>query len=274
MKTAKLTLMFLACTAAIPAFAQNTTDSRCGMTNFDRSQNMYTIVNPAPGTATQQCFITVVPKDSWTGGMPDLASSQLVEGNYDIALSGGGGGGGGAAGRKGGGGHDGGDAVPFRDTRYLAPGVYRLTVGAGGQGGQACMTREQGGRGSDGGPTSLTEAYSGKVIAGYSGAESWDGRYAGSYQVASGGRVTGASSDANMTRAARRGEAGGGGRGSSRDEVCDAGHQGGGGYIKLALADVPQPARMQVQPAQPAPAAAIVTTPAPEAARPARRDRN
>ena len=62
MKTAKLTLMFLACAAAIPAFAQNTTDSRCGTTDYDSSRNMFTIINPTPGTANQQCFITVVPK--------------------------------------------------------------------------------------------------------------------------------------------------------------------------------------------------------------------
>ena len=101
MKPAKLTLMFLACAAASTAFAQNTTDARCGMTNFDKNQNMFTIASPTPGTANQQCFITVVPKASWTGGVPDLASSQLIEGNYEVALSGGGGGGGGGgAGRE------------------------------------------------------------------------------------------------------------------------------------------------------------------------------
>lgn len=89
----RLALLCLAA-ASVPAIAQNTTDSRCGSTNYDRSRNEFTITNPTPGTATQQCFITVVPKQSWTGGIPDLSSSQLVEGNYEIALSGGGGTGG------------------------------------------------------------------------------------------------------------------------------------------------------------------------------------
>ena len=43
MKTAKLALMALAMTAAIPAFAQNTTDSWCGVTNYDRNQNTYAL---------------------------------------------------------------------------------------------------------------------------------------------------------------------------------------------------------------------------------------
>lgn len=268
MKTAKFTLMFLACAAAIPAFAQNTTDSRCGTTNFDRSRSLYTIVSPAPGTLTQQCFITVVPKDSWSGGMPDLASSQLIEGNYEVALSGGGGGGGGGIGREGGSGYDGADAIPFRGMVYLSPGVYRVTIGTGGQGGFAGMNSEQGGRGADGGPTSLSEAYGGRTIAGYPNAETWAGAYPQSYQVASGRRVSGTSSDSNMTRAARTGDVGGGGRGA----VSDAGGMGGHGYLQLALKDsVQQPA--QVQPA-PAVRTEPVIAPAPETVRPARRDRN
>src|SRR5688572_24569635 len=97
MKTAKLTLMAVALAAAIPAFAQNTTDSWCGVTNYDRSQNAYTIVRATPNALNQQCFVTVVPKSEWPGGPNDLAGSRLVEGNYDIGLSGGGGGGGGGA---------------------------------------------------------------------------------------------------------------------------------------------------------------------------------
>ena len=270
MKTAKFTLMFLACAAAIPAFAQNTTDSQCGMTNFDRSRNLYTIVNPSPGTATQQCFITVVPKDSWSGASPDLASSRLVEGNYEVVLSGGGGGGGGGIARSGGSGYDGADAIPFKGSVYLTPGVYRVTIGAGGQGGLANVNADQGGRGADGGPTSLSDAYSGRTIAGFAGAETWAGGYPQSYQVASGRRVSGTYPDANMTRAARSGDVGGGGRGT----VSDAGGMGGHGFMQLALKDqVPQP--VQAQPA-PAPAAAseTVSTPPPAAVRPARRDRN
>lgn len=269
MKTAKFTLMFLACAAAIPAFAQNTTDSRCGTTNFDRSRTVYTVVSPTPGTLTQQCFITVVPKDSWSGRTPDLASSELVEGNYEVALSGGGGGGGGGVAREGGSGYDGADAIPFQGMIYLTPGVYRVTIGTGGQGGHAGLNKDHGGRGADGGPTSLSEAYSGRTIAGYPNAETWAGVYPDrNYQVASARRVSGSYADGNMTRAAKSGDVGGGGRGA----VNDNGGMGGHGYMQLALKDsVPQPAQ-----AQPAPAirAQPVITPAPEATRPARRDRN
>jgi hypothetical protein len=265
MKTAKLTLMFLACAAAIPAFAQNTSDSRCGMTNYDRARNLYTIVNPALGTATQQCFITVVPKASWSGGSPNLASSELVEGNYDVVLSGGGGGGGGGVAREGGSGYDGADAIAYSGPVYLSPGVYRVTIGAGGQGGFAGT--DYGQRGADGGPTSLSEAYSGRTIAGFPNAETWAGGYPQSYQVASGRRVAGPYGDGNMTRAARSGDVGGGGRGAT----SDAGTAGGHGYLQLALKDsVPQPAQVQ-----PAPAVrSEPVTPAPAPVLPARRDRN
>ena len=187
MKTAKLTAMFLACAAAIPAFAQNTSDSRCGITNYDSRRNVFTIVNPSPETANQQCFITVVPKQSWPGGSPDLTSSQIIEGNYEVTLSGGGGGGGGGVEGVGGGG-GGAGAVPNTSVRYLQPGVYRLTMGAGGQGGAP-----NGVNGGDGAPTSLAEAYSGQTVAGFSGAESWNGTYPHSYNVASAGRTYGQS---------------------------------------------------------------------------------
>lgn len=276
MKTARFSLMFLACTAAIPALAQNTSDSRCGTTNFDSNRNLYTIVNPALGTATQQCFITVAPKASWSGGAPELASSQLVEGNYEVTLSGGGGGAGGSAPRTGRG-YDGADAVTFKAMRYLSPGVYRLTIGSGSQGGAGCLTEELGRRGSDGAPTSLSEAYSDQTIAGYPRAEHWDGRYAGSYTVASVGRTSGSAVDGNMTPAARVGELGGGGHSSSGSGGCDVGAQGGNGFIKLAFADaVPQRVQLQPERVQPAPATSsdTVTRPATAATRPARRDRN
>ena len=266
MRTARFTLMFLACAAAIPAFAQNTTDSRCGMTNFDSSRNLFTVVNPAAGTLTQQCFITVAPKDSWSGGTPSLASSQLVEGNYEVVLSGGGGGGGGGVARQGGSGYDGADAIPFKGVVYLSPGVYRVTIGTGGQGGYAGGTTgyDYGGRGADGGPTSISEAYSGRTIAGYPNAETWAGVYPQSAQVATGRRSSGIYADGNTTRASRSGDVGGGGRGA----VGDAGFAGGHGYLQLALKDpVPQPA--------PAVRFEPVPTPAPAPVeRPVRRDRN
>ncbi len=187
MKNVKLTAMFLACAAAIPAFAQNTTDSRCGVTNYDGRRSVFTIVSPAPEMPNQQCFITVVPKQSWPGGAPDLSSSQIVEGNYEITLSGGGGGGGGGTERIGGGG-GGAGAVPDTSIRYLQPGVYRLTIGAGGRGGAP-----NGGNGGDGAPTALSEAYTGQTVAGFAGAETWNGTYPQSYNVVSAGRAYGQS---------------------------------------------------------------------------------
>ena len=274
MKTAKLALAIVGC-AAIPAFAQDGSPM-CGVTNFDRERGLFTITRPGPGEMNQQCFVTVVSKDEWSGGLPDLSRSELVEGNYEISASGGGGGAGGAAPPARG--FDGADAIPFKHTRYLKPGVYRLTIGSGGQGGPACVTEDQGGRGGDGAPTSLSDAYSGQTIAGYPGAETWAGSYPESIRVASGRRVSGASAstDGNMTPAARSGQLGGGGRGVGGDGACNVGAQGGNGFIRLALTDAaPQPARVQSEPVRPAPAASeSVTTPPPAEIRPARRDRN
>jgi hypothetical protein len=276
MKTAKLALIIVGCTA-IPAFAQDGS-LQCEVTNFDRNRGLFTITNPDPRSLNQQCFLTVVSKDEWSGGLPDFSSSQLVEGNYEISASGGGGGGGGAAPESRG--YDGADAIPFKHTRYLSPGVYRLTIGSGGQGGPGCVTEDRGGRGGDGAPTSLSEAYSGQTIAGYPRAESWDGTYPQSYRVASGRRAPGdgAAADGNMTPAARSGELGGGGRGASGTGSCEVGTQGGNGFIRLAFADPVPQARAAAATDQAAPTVApaerSVTTPAPAATRPARRDRN
>ncbi len=249
MKTAKYTLMFLACAAAIPAFAQNTTDSNCGMTNFDRNGNRYTVVNSNSGTANQQCFITVVPKASWGGGAPDLASSQLVEGNYEVALSGGGGGGGGGSGHDNerATGQNGDGAVPLGTVRYLKPGVYRLTIGSGGQGGAPGASNGQ--NGADGAPTSLSNANSGETVAGFPRAEYWNGGYPQNSQ-------------------ARGGERGGGGAGGNGDN--NAGGQGNNGFIRIAFKD-PIPSRVQSAPTS---SVSESVAPAPAAARPARRDRN
>jgi hypothetical protein len=261
MKTAKLTLMFLACAAAIPAFAQNSTDSRCGTTNYDSSRNVYSIGNPNPGTANQQCFITVVSKASWTGGSPDLASSQLVEGNYEVALSGGGGGGGGGGdGREtergrsssGTGGEGGGSAIPVTTVRYLTPGVYRLTIGSGGQGGAS-----NGGHGADGAPTSLSNAYSSETLAGFPRAESWDGSYPLVAQAYSGAPAKSGGHGAD------------GGTGGASGITGNHGVQGGNGFIKLALKD----AAPQAAPAMSS-SSETITAPAPAATRPARKDRN
>ena len=282
----RLALLCLAA-ASVPALAQNTTDSRCGTTNYDSSRNIYTITNPTLGTATQQCFITVVPKQSWSGGMPNLSTSQLVEGNYEITLSGAGGGGGGGGGGErehdrneaGSGGGGGYSATPSTTVSYLSPGVYRLTIGAGGQGGMAGPNGERvartGGRGADGAPTGLSNANTGQTIAGFTRAESWDG----TYPLVAQGSYVGAPASSGQPGVI--GDSGGGGGVSEREEhhrtqrgstEAGIGFQGGNGFIQLALKDpVPQAAPVQ---AAPAASSAAVTTPAPAAARPARKDRN
>jgi hypothetical protein len=273
MKTAQMTLMVLALAAAIPAFAQNTTDSQCGVTNYDRNQNTYTIVNPMPGAMNQQCFVTVVPKSEWLGGPNDLAGSRLIEGNYNVSLSGGGGGGGGGA--DGGtrrntttdGGQGGAGALAFNGSRYLSPGVYRLTIGAGGLGGVHAA------RGIDGAPSSISNAHTGETVAGYPRAEYFDGTYPQGTASQSGSASSGATGDSGNS---------GGGRGSRG--IGDTGDQGGNGFIRLALADPVQQARVQAAPvAQPAqviePTPVVMAEPARALApaadvRPARRDRN
>ena len=266
----RLALLCLAAAASAPVFAQNTTDSRCGITNYDSSRDMYTITNPTLGTATQQCFITVVPKQSWMGGVPNLSTSQLVEGNYEITLSGGGGGGGGGAGESegkhhrmdaGAGGSGGYGAVPITTVRYLAPGVYRLTIGAGGQGGMAGRSGEHmatgGVRGVDGGPTSLAKANTNETVAGYAGAESWNG----TYPLRAVGSYAGAEAPSGQSGAS------GSGGGAGGMTVGSPGSAGGNGYIKLALKD---PVPVQAAPAK---SSETAITPA-QATRPAKRDRN
>jgi outer membrane protein OmpA-like peptidoglycan-associated protein len=54
---------------------------------------------------------------------------------------------------------------------YLNPGVYKLTIGTGGDGGSA-----NGGRTEAGNPTSLTDASTGALIAGFPGADVWSQR--------------------------------------------------------------------------------------------------
>ena len=175
----RLALLCLAAASAVgagPAFGQGATPL-CGSTNFDESRNAFTIKEPAADAVNQQCFITVY----YSGNVPFEArqspGSYIVEGTYDIELSGGGGGGGGGAAKEGAGGGGGAGAAPLRTVQYLSPGVYKLTIGTGGQGGSA-----NGGWTSDGNPTSITNAYTGQLIAGFQGADVWlqQGRTAGS----------------------------------------------------------------------------------------------
>ena len=153
--------------ASVPAFAQNATPL-CGSTNFDKTLNGFSIREAPAGTVNQQCFITVypagaVPADAWKS-----PGSYIVEGTYEIELVGGGGGGGGGGTHAQGGGGGGAGAAPSKTVQYLAPGVYKMTIGTGGYGGAA-----MGGRTGSGNPTSLTNVYTGALVAGFPGADTW-----------------------------------------------------------------------------------------------------
>jgi len=239
----RLALLCLA-TASVPAFAQNASPM-CGATNFDPARNAYTIVNPAVGAVNQQCFLTVYP----AGAMPDQArqdpNSYLAAGKYIIELVGGGGGGGGGAGAKGhngegGGGGGGAGAAPSRTVQYLSPGVYKLTIGTGGYGGVA-----RGGRTGDGNPSSLTNAQTGQLIAGFAGADVWTqkSQAAGSAAggVAAPGGSSGTSGQSNVTTGGDGGSsmgAGGTDAPAARNEPAEAGSKGGPGLIRLTMSEL------------------------------------
>ena len=282
MKTSgKLALIFLTCSSASMSsvFAQDGSPN-CVLTNFDSSRNVFTVINPAPNALNQQCFLTIHPAGAATSG----PGAQFVEGSYEILLSGGGGGGGGGGGSEGWhirglGGQGGAGAVPVRTTTNLAPGVYRLTLGTGGRGGGSCvMTKETatqvsyvepstGLRGFDGNPTGLSEAYSGRTIAGFPRAESWAG--SGSYDVATGRRVPVAASSSAVSDRNAPGAINGPDGPSRDDATCEAGFAGGHGFIKMTLLAQAAP------PPQAAPAPVIEPAPAPQPiVRPIRKDRN
>jgi outer membrane protein OmpA-like peptidoglycan-associated protein len=134
--------------------------------------------------------------------------SYLVEGKYTIDLVGGGGGGGGGSQMQGGGGGGGAGAAPSRTAQYLAPGVYKLTMGTGGEGGAA-----GGGRTGDGNPSSLTNAHTGELIAGFAGADAWTQRTeasgSGAGGVAAAGGSAGGSGGDSGPRSEEAAQAGG-----------------------------------------------------------------
>jgi len=265
MKTSKFALAFLTC-ATSSVFAQDS--PQCEVTNFDQSRGIFTVINPAPGALNQQCFITVHPASAPAG--------RFVEGQYEILLSGGGGGGGGGASepkaKPATGGQGGAGALPARTTRYLSPGVYRLTMGTGGLGGGAAVAPENpGGNAGHGNPTGVAEAYSGQTIAGFPRAEMWAGHSAESYMVATGSRG-GRAGMAGPSSAVHDGSGPGavnGPNGSSREGPAQSGDQGGHGFIKMTL--VAQAAAPAVTPAP----VIIERAPAPAPVlRPIKKDRN
>ncbi|WP_296445232.1 OmpA family protein [Rhodoferax sp. UBA5149] len=165
-KEIRLALWCLAATS-VPAFAQNAVPP-CGAANFDQTRNAFTIVNPAADSVNQQCILTVYPRGTASEQTRQFPALYPIEGSYLIELSGGGGGGGGGASRDQGGGGGGAGATPSRTVQYLAPGMYKLTIGMGGSGGSA-----NGGRTEAGNPTSLTVASTGRLVAGFAGADVW-----------------------------------------------------------------------------------------------------
>jgi hypothetical protein len=171
MKSIKVVLAALLCGGTGLALAQNTTIPHCGATNY-AGGNVYTIIRSTP-TPNQQCLVEVRSKKTAKGAPPDFLTSQFVEGNYDVALAGGGGGGGGG-GEEGCAvcvGQPGQDAIVSTSSVYLAPGIYKLTIGAGGLGGAGVS-------GGSGSPTNIATA-AGITVAGFPGAEAFSTSLAG-----------------------------------------------------------------------------------------------
>lgn len=167
----RLALLCLTVAAAsAPAFAQPFSP-QCGPANFDQSLNAFTIVNPVEDAVNQQCFITVYPRGSVPDQSLQFPAFYPIEGTYVIEISGGGGGGGGGASKDQGGGGGGAGAAPSRTVQYLAPGVYKMTIGTGGEGGSA-----NGGWTKSGNPSSLTNADTGQLVVGFQGADVWTQR--------------------------------------------------------------------------------------------------
>lgn len=206
----RLALLCLAITS-VPAFAQNAVPS-CGPSNFDQSRNVFTVVNPAADTVNQQCILTVHPKGTVSDQSRQYPAFYPTEGSYVIELSGGGGGGGGGASKDQGGGGGGAGAAPSRTVQYLAPGAYKLTLGTGGEGGKA-----NGGQTGAGNPTSLTQASTGQLVAGFPGADVWTQR-------------TRAASDGSGGVATAGGSSGGSGgdKGATSGTKSDQAAQSGG----------------------------------------------
>jgi hypothetical protein len=277
MKTSKLALVFLTCTTG-SVFAQDNSPY-CVNTNYDQTQDMFTVINPAPGALNQQCFLTVHPAPAPGSARPDGLAGRFVEGEYEILLGGGGGGGGGGGAseepksKPAGGGKGGAGALPARTVQHLSPGVYRLTIGTGGKGGGAAASPGAGENAAHGNPTGVAEAYTGQTIAGFPRAEMWAGYSAESYEVAAGGRRIPSSSTAVQVHDGSGPGAINGSDGQSRDDSSQPGADGGHGFIKMTL--VAQAAPQAATPATPPPAAAQEQAPAPKPVRrPIKKDRN
>lgn len=149
----------------------------CFDTNYDKERGLFTVKNERAGFVNQQCLLTVTARD-------ELASpARLLAGSYTLYLANGGGGGAGGTlqgskigGAGGGGGGGGGAGAMETQTKVnLAPGVYKLTLGAGGPGGTSCLPRAGfgGGPGWVGSPSNMTRVATGELVAGVAGADSY-----------------------------------------------------------------------------------------------------
>lgn len=253
----------LLCLTAVSASAFAQSDlPRCGLSNYDRAQNAFTIKNAPANGVNQQCLITVYPAGAAPAQAAQDPASYFAEGTYVIDLIGGGGGGGGggaASGdRSGGAGGEGASAAPSRTVQYMAPGVYKLTIGTGGMGGAA-----EGGRTEDGNPSNLTRADNGQLVAGFPGAGTWT-----QTTNAAGGGAGGVAAAGGVS-----GESGAKGGATNDGKVATAAQAGGAGGPGLIRLTMSQPTPMAAAPA-PAPVMGFASKDVVAPARAARKDRN
>jgi len=160
------------CAAAPAAFAAL---PDCIEQNYDATHRLFTIKDPHPGEPNQQCLLTVWPRGQ------DASGTRITAGRYLINLSDGGdGGAGGTLQDVHGGGGGGGGGAGAREVQRvvdLVPGVYKLTIGAGGPGGNPCIPTPNmvfsGGPGWLGSPSSFARAETAEVLIGTPGADTY-----------------------------------------------------------------------------------------------------
>lgn len=228
MRNNRLTLISLACAMA-PAFAQNALPN-CESANFDRAQKLFTVINPATNAVNQQCLLTVHARQT-PAVSTQFPEPYLLEGDYAVDMSGGGGGGSGGDARNGGGGGGGAGATPYKTKVYLAPGVYKLTIGTGGHAVSKATAKDSSRLFGDGNPSSLTRAATGELVAGFLGADTWTGRtttqgVGGSGGSALSGSRGGSGGDSGPTKEEKAQD---GGRQPAELSSASAGRAGGEG---------------------------------------------
>lgn len=194
-KPLSLVLQIMIVCGFTPAFAQALPP--CSASNYDAGRDLFTpdknnssidFDHPVGSQlVNQQCLLTVVPRDGSERPRSDSGSQTrkvlssngtVAEGRYVVFLSNGGDGGSGGSARPeggigGGGGGGGAGAAQVRQEILLTPGVYKLTLGAGGPGGRACRGTFGGSPGWGGSPTNMVRLSDGQTVAGAAGADTW-----------------------------------------------------------------------------------------------------